>query len=150
MHDAHYHFEVGKADLLAPGNDMTLFATGGAVANALKAKTLLQASHIDARVINVPTLKPIDSELILQCARETRCLFTVEDHSIIGGLGSAVAEVTAEHYPVPVKRWGILDTFGQSGSEKDLYHAYQIDTEGIAAAATAFYHQVTSGIAAAS
>ncbi len=141
VNDSNYEFEAGHGVWLAPGNDMTIFATGGTVQHALKAKELLQEEQIDARIINIHTLKPIDEQLIIQCAQETSCLFTVEDHTIIGGLGSAVAEVLAEHYPAPLKRWGILDMFGESGSEADLYKAYHLDAEGIAGAAAKFYHE---------
>jgi len=134
-----YRFQMGKGVVLAPGKDMTIFATGGTVPHALKAKELLAKEKIDARIVNIHTIKPLDKELVLQCARETKCLFTVEDHNIIGGLGSAVAEVVSEFNPVPLKRWGVLDTFGESGTEAELYHAYKLDAEGIAAAARKFY-----------
>lgn len=134
-----YQFEMGKGVTLADGKDMTLIATGGTVGYAVKAKERLASKGIDARVVNIHTIKPIDDELIAQCAKDTGCLMTVEDHSIIGGLGSAVAEVVAEKAPAKLKRWGILDEFGQSGTQVDLYRAYRIDDEGIAAVAEEFY-----------
>jgi len=137
-----YKFQPGKGVVLESGTDMTIFATGGTVQHALEAKKLLANDKIDARIVNIHTLKPIDTDLIVQCAKETKCLVTVEDHNIIGGLGSAVAETLAEHYPAPLKRWGILDTFGESGSEKELYKAYRLDAEGIAGAAKEFYRTV--------
>ncbi len=137
-----YAFQAGKGVELATGKDMTIMATGGTVHHALQAKELLSKQNIDARIVNIHTIKPIDQELVLRCANETGCLLTVEDHSVIGGLGSAVAEVISEFEPTPLKRWGILDEFGQSGSEKDLYHNYKIDAEGIAEAASEFYGKV--------
>ncbi len=141
-----YVFQPGQGVELASGADMTIFASGGTVQYALQAKEKLAAENIDARVVNIHTLKPVDEELIIRCARETGCLFTVEDHSVIGGLGSAVAETAAEHHPVPVKRWGILDTFGQSGGEKELYRHYRIDAEGIAEAAAGFYRKTVGSV----
>ncbi len=134
---------MGKGVELAPGSDMTILATGGTVSHALRAKEILAGDKINARIVNIHTIKPIDVDLIVRCAKETKCLLTVEDHNIIGGLGSATAEVLCEHHPAPLKRWGILDTFGQSGGERDLYKAYKIDSEGIAETAAGFYRKVT-------
>lgn len=139
VNGADYRFQFGKGVILAGGKDMTILASGGTVQHAVKAKEKLTARGIDARIVNIHTLKPLDDELVIRCAKETGCLFTVEDHSIIGGLGSAVAETVAEKYPVPVKRWGVLDVFGQSGTPDALYQEYQIDAEGIAGAAADFY-----------
>lgn len=136
-----YKFEVGKGVTLADGKDMTLIATGGTVGYAVKAKERLAAKKIDARIVNIHSIKPIDEDLIVKCAKETGCIMTVEDHSIIGGLGSAVAEVVAEKAPAKLKRWGILDEFGQSGTQTDLYRAYRIDDEGIASVAEKFYKE---------
>ena len=136
-----YTFEMGKGVTLADGKDMTLIATGGTVGYAVKAKERLASKGIDARVLNIHTVKPIDEELIVKCAKETGCLMTIEDHSVIGGLGSSVAEVVAEKAPAKLKRWGILDEFGQSGTQVDLYRAYRIDDEGIAAVAEEFYKE---------
>ncbi|RJP22181.1 MAG: transketolase family protein [Candidatus Omnitrophota bacterium] len=138
-----YVFQHGKGVELAPGNDLTILATGGTVYHALDAKKQLAEKGIDARIINIHTIKPLDTDLVLRCAKETKGLFTVEDHNIIGGLGSAVAEVLCEHYPAPLKRWGILDVYGESGGEADLYHAYKIDAEGIAEAAADFYNRIS-------
>lgn len=137
-----YKFEPGKGVILADGKDMTIFATGGTVQEAMQAKKQLAKDGIDARIVNIHTIKPIDNDLVVKCAEETGCLFTVEDHNIYGGLGSAVAEATAEHKPVPVKRWGVNDSFGQSGTPQALYKAYEIDAKGIAKHAAAFYKQV--------
>ncbi|MEW6235757.1 MAG: transketolase C-terminal domain-containing protein [Candidatus Omnitrophota bacterium] len=141
IHPSTYQFEAGNGVVLAPGNDMTIFATGGTIQHALKAKDLLSSEKIDARIVNIHTIKPIDEQLIVQCAKETSCLFTVEDHSIIGGLGSAVAEVISEFQPAPLKRWGVLDVFGESGTPDGLYHEYRIDAEGIAEAASRFFRE---------
>lgn len=138
VHDAGFQFQVGKADRLRDGKDITIFATGGTVAPALDAHQLLAERGISARVVNVCSIKPIDIDTIVQCAGETNGLFTVEDHNIIGGMGSAVCEVVAEHAPVPVKRWGLLDCFGQSGTPEELYAYYKLDGAGIADAAEAF------------
>ncbi len=138
-----YKFEMGKGVTLADGKDMTLMATGGTVGYAVKAKDILKSKGIDARVVNIHTIKPIDKDLIVKCAKETGRLMTIEDHSIIGGLGSAVAEVVAEQAPAKLKRWGVLDEFGQSGTQADLYRAYRIDDEGIAAVAEEFYQSAS-------
>ncbi len=138
VNGADYRFQFGKGVILADGKDMTILASGGTVQHAVKAKEKLAARGIDARIVNIHTIKPLDEELVIRCAKETGCLFTVEDHSIIGGLGSAVAETVAEKYPVPVKRWGVLDVFGQSGTADALYQEYKIDAEGIAGAAADF------------
>ncbi len=141
INSSDFEFRAGEGTVIAPGKDMTILATGGTVEHALKAKGLLSTEKIDARIVNIHTIKPIDEQLIIKCAKETGCMFTVEDHSIIGGLGSAVAEVLSESHPTPLKRWGILDVFGQSGSPKDLYKEYHIDAEGIAEAASRFYRE---------
>lgn len=137
-----YQFRLGKGAILADGSDMTIIASGGTVQHAVKAKTQLAAQGVNARIVNIASIKPLDEELVLRCAKETGCLFTVEDHSIIGGLGSAVAELIAEKYPVPVKRWGVLDVFGQSGTPDGLYKEYKLDADGIAGAAAEFYRSV--------
>lgn len=139
VNPADYRFKAGHGVVLADGADMTVFATGGTVQHALKAKALLAQNGVDARIVNIHSIKPIDKELILKCARETGCLFTVEDHNVIGGLGSAVAEVISEAHPTPLKRWGVLDVFGESGTEQDLYKAFKLDADGIAEAALDFY-----------
>lgn len=141
VNGADYRFEVGKGVTLAEGLDMTIFATGGTVQHAMKAKEMLAKNNVDARIVNIHSIKPIDKDLILKCAEETGCLFTVEDHNVIGGLGSAVAEVLSEYRPTPLKRWGILDVFGESGTEKDLYKEFKIDADGITEAASDFYQK---------
>ncbi|MBN1046782.1 transketolase family protein, partial [Clostridium botulinum] len=113
--NANYKFEIGKGVTLANGNDVTIVATGIMVKLALEAKEELAKDGIDARVINIHTIKPIDSDLLIKAAKETGAIVTAEEHSIIGGLGSAVSEVLCEEMPVPVLKVGIEDTFGESG-----------------------------------
>ncbi|WP_315080243.1 transketolase family protein [uncultured Clostridium sp.] len=129
--DADYKFEIGKGVTLANGNDVTIVATGIMVKLALEAKEELAKDGIDARVINIHTIKPIDSELLIKAAKETGAIVTAEEHSIIGGLGSAVSEVLCEEMPVPVLKVGIEDTFGESGKPEQLLKAYGLTTEKI-------------------
>lgn len=129
--NADYKFEIGKGVTLTNGNDVTIIATGMMVELALEAKEELAKDGIDARIINIHTIKPIDKELLINAAKETGAIVTVEEHSIIGGLGSAVAEVVTEEYPVPVLKVGIKDTFGESGKPNELLKAYGLTTEAI-------------------
>lgn len=131
VHDAAYQFRLGKADVLRPGNDVSILATGGPLWNALEAARKLAAEGIHAEVINVATIKPLDEEAILRSAGRTGHMVTVEDHSINGGLGSAVAELLAEVMPTPMKRIGVT-TFGESGDAKGLYARHGLDPDGIA------------------
>jgi len=126
-----YKFEIGKGVQLRDGKDITIVATGLEVGFALEAAKLLAADGIDARVINIHTIKPIDEEIIVKAATETKKIFTVEEHSIIGGLGSAVCDVVCEKAPAPVYKIGIRDRFGESGPAVELLHKYQLDGEGI-------------------
>ncbi|WP_026885228.1 transketolase family protein [Clostridium beijerinckii] len=126
-----YKFEIGKGVTLAQGNDVTIVATGLMVELALEAKKELAKDGIDARVINIHTIKPIDKELLANAARETGAIVTAEEHSVIGGLGSAVAEVLTEECPVPVLKVGIKDTFGESGKPNELLKAYGLTVEAI-------------------
>jgi transketolase len=111
--------EIGKGLIKKNGNDLTIIATGSMVGRSMIAAEKLAAEGIDARVVEIHTIKPIDKELIIQCARETRVLVTAEEHSIIGGLGSAVSEVLSENYPVPMERIGINDVFCPTGRNVD-------------------------------
>jgi len=113
--DDDYKFEVGKGVTLKDGNDVTVIATGLMVNEALEAYELLKAEGIDARIINMATIKPLDNEIVLKAAKETGAIVTAEEHSVIGGLGSAVADLLSENYPVPVLKLGVNDTFGHSG-----------------------------------
>ena len=124
-------FEIGKAVQIGDGIDASIIATGVCVSEAIKAMEILKTKGINVRVIDMHTIKPIDREMIVKCAKETKQIITVEDHSIIGGLGSSVCEVLADEYPVKVKRMGIMDTFGQSGKGEELLSYYKIDSEAI-------------------
>lgn len=126
-----YKFELGKGVELRDGSDLTIIATGLCVAEAMKAAEALQEKGINAQVINIHTIKPIDSELIIKAAKKTGRIFTVEEHSIIGGLGAAVCEVLSENLPTKVTRIGMNDVFGESGPAKELIHKYELDGEGI-------------------
>jgi transketolase len=126
-----YKFEIGKGVTLADGNDVTIVATGMMVELALEAKEALAKDGINARVINIHTIKPIDKDLLIKAANETGAIVTAEEHSIIGGLGSAVAEAVCEECPVPVLKVGIKDTFGESGKPNELLKAYGLTTEVI-------------------
>ena len=119
-----YHFELGKGITLRAGRDVTILANGLLVAEALTAAETLATEGIDARVINIHTIKPLDEELVLQAARETGLLITAEEHSIIGGLGEAVCAVCAEHCPVPVRRIGVNDEYGHSGPAAALLQQF--------------------------
>lgn len=129
-----YKFELGKGVQLADGKDVTIIATGLMVAEALKAKEILAADGIDARVINIHTIKPIDEEIITKAAKETGAIVTAEEHYIMGGLGSAVTEVVCANCPVPVKIIG-TDRFGKSGKPAELFEEYGLTAANIAAKA---------------
>ncbi|WDV45255.1 transketolase family protein [Clostridiaceae bacterium M8S5] len=129
--DEGYEFEIGKGVQLSDGNDVAIIATGIMVAEALKAKEMLEKENIQARVINIHTIKPIDEDIIVKAAKETGAIITAEEHSIIGGLGSAVAEIVAEKSPVLMKRIGVNDTFGESGNGNELLVKYGLTAENI-------------------
>jgi transketolase len=129
-----YRFELGKGCVLRPGSDATIVACGITVAFALEAANILMEKGLDVEVINMASIKPIDSDLIVQSAAKTGAIVTAEEHSIIGGLGSAVAEVLAENMPVPLERVGVKDSFGESGSPEELLDKYGITSHHIAAA----------------
>lgn len=129
--NADYKFEIGKGSLLREGKDATIIATGIMVDAALEAYNILAEEGIRTRVINIHTIKPIDEEIITKAARETGVIITAEEHSIIGGLGSAVAEVVSTNYPVSVLRVGIKDVFGESGKPAELLKAYGLTAEDI-------------------
>jgi len=130
--DDDYQFEFGKGVQLTDGNDAVIFATGALVAESLKASKILKEKGINLRVINIHTIKPIDKEIIIKSARECGLIFTAEDHNIIGGLGSAVAEVLSENYPARIVRIGLPDVFGESGTPEALYKKYGFDAESLA------------------
>lgn len=126
-----YKFEIGKGIVLREGKDVTLIASGLEVAETLAAAEKLAADGIDAKVINIHTIKPLDDELVIASAKETGKVVTIEEHSVIGGLGSAVCDVLSENYPVKVLKIGVQDTFGESGPAKELIKKYELDSEGI-------------------
>lgn len=126
-----YQFEIGRGIVLKEGTDVTIFATGLCVNETIEAEKLLAADGINAEIINIHTIKPIDRELVVQSAAKTGKVVTVEEHSVIGGLGSAVCEVLCEEAPTKVLRIGVNDTFGESGPAVELIHKYGLDAEGI-------------------
>ena len=129
---ADYRFELGKGVLLADGTDVTIVATGLTVGMALEARETLAGEGISARVINIHTIKPIDREILAKAAKETGAIVTAEEHNVIGGLGSAVAEVLCEECPVPMLRVGMQDTYGHSGTVPSLLEAYGLTPAVIA------------------
>lgn len=126
-----YKFEIGKGVTLREGSDLTIVATGLCVSESLGAAEMLEKDGISARVINIHTIKPLDEELILKAAQETGRIITVEEHSVIGGLGSAVCDCVSRQNPVPVYKIGMEDVFGESGPAVELIHKYGLDAEGI-------------------
>ena len=133
--DDGYEFDLGKADLLRDGSDVTLIASGVCVANALQAAETLAQEGVSARVLNIHTIKPIDADAVIKAASETGALVTAENHNVIGGLGSAVAEVLAEQRPTPLERVGVKDHFGQVGKAPYLMGVFGITAADIAKAA---------------
>ena len=131
VHGDGYRFQFGRAEVLRPGTDVSVLATGGTLWNALEAAKRLEADGIRAEVLNVATIKPLDEETILRSAGKTGHVVTVEDHSITGGLGGAVAELLGEAMPTPLKRLGVVG-FGESGDAKGLYAKHGLDVDGIA------------------
>ena len=129
--EANYKFEIGKGITLKEGKDVTIIATGLEVNESLEAAKLLEADGISAEVINIHTIKPLDKELVVASAKKTGKVVTVEEHSVIGGLGGAVCECLSEKAPVPVKRIGVNDVFGESGPATALLEKYGLDAEGI-------------------
>lgn len=126
-----YHFEVGKGVMLREGTDVTIVATGLCVASALEAAEKLAADGICAEIINIHTIKPLDTEMIVNSAKKTGKVVTVEEHSVIGGLGSAVCDCLCEHAPTPVCKIGIYDVFGESGPAVELLEKYGLDGKGV-------------------
>ena len=135
FHDEGYQFQIGKGETLQDGTDIAIIATGIMVPEAIEAGKALAEAGISARVINMATIKPLDEELVLKAARECGKIITVEEHSVIGGLGEAVCSVLAENCPVPVKRIGVNDEFGHSGPAAALLKAFGLCADNIAAQA---------------
>lgn len=130
--EATYEFKIGKGVELKDGKDCTIIATGLCVSESMEAAKILAEKGINAQVINIHTIKPLDEDIVINAAKKTGRIFTVEEHSIIGGLGSAVSEVLGEKCPTPITRIGVKDVFGESGPAKELLHKYELDAEGIA------------------
>ena len=133
--EENYKFEIGKGVKLTDGNDVAILATGLMVNEALIAAEDLKKEGINARVINIHTIKPLDEEIVLTAAKECGCVVTAEEHNIIGGLGGAVCELLSEKLPTPVVRVGVNDTYGRSGPAKELLHIYGLDSDHIISAA---------------
>ncbi len=131
FHNDDYKFEIGKGELVKEGSDVTIIANGLMVAEAINAADELKAQGIDAEVINIATIKPLDTELIVKSAKKTGKVITVEEHNVIGGLGEAVCSALSECCPTPVKRIGINDVFGHSGPAKDLLKQFGLSAENI-------------------
>lgn len=131
IYEKSQEFQIGKGIQIGNGTDATIFATGITVYEAIKAKNELEKQNINIRVIDMHTIKPIDKEIIIKCAKETKKLISVEDHSIIGGLGSAISEVLTDKFPCFLERMGIKDTFGKSGKAQELMKYFEIDSIAI-------------------
>ena len=134
FHD-NYTFRFGEAVKLTDGNDVSIFATGTMVHKALEASEILKKEQINARVINIHTIKPLDKKTIIKTARETGAVISVEEHSIFGGLGGAIAEILGEHYPIPMKIIGVRDVFGESGEYDELLEKFGLTTMNIVTSA---------------
>jgi len=126
-----YKFEIGKGNIVREGKDVTIVATGIMVDSAIGAAEKLAVDGIDAEIINICTIKPLDKDIIIKSAQKTGKVVTCEEHSVIGGLGSAVCDALAEEYPVKVRKIGMQDVFGESGSASDLVKKYGLDAEGV-------------------
>ena len=126
-----YKFEIGKGVVLKEGTDLTIFATGLCVSSSLEAAEMLEKDGISAKVINIHTIKPLDEELVVSAAKETGKVVTVEEHAVIGGLGSAVCDTLSQKAPTKVLKIGINDVFGESGPAVELVHKYGLDAEGV-------------------
>ena len=131
IYNENQKFEIGKMVQIGEGTDATIFATGVTVSEAITAQKELKERGINIRVIDVHTIKPLDEEMIIKCAKETKRLISVEDHNIIGGIGSAISEVLTDKFPTKLERMGINDTFGKSGNAKELLKYFKIDSQAI-------------------
>lgn len=131
IYEENQKFEIGKGIQIGDGKDATVFATGVVVAEAIKAKEELEKQGINIRVVDIHTIKPIDRELIVKCAKETKKLISIEDHSVIGGLGTAIAEVLIEEAPSKLIRLGVKDQFGKSGKAEELLEYYELTAKNI-------------------
>ena len=132
VYDKNYKFDIGKAVVLKEGADVSLIATGDILSEVIKASEILKENGINADVINVPVIKPLDCDSIIKSVIKTKLAVTIENHSVIGGLGAAVCECVSENSPCKIVRIGIKDTFGQSGKPDELLKEYGLDAESIA------------------
>lgn len=139
-----YRFAIGKSGVLKNGNDITLIGSGLMVSRCMEAAEILGQKGIDAEVINCSTIKPLDSKTILESVRKTKAAVTAENHSIIGGLGGAIAEMLIEEFPIPLKRVGIEDKFGESGTLEDLLEKYQLTSSAVVNAAMKLLGRVSN------
>ena len=131
IYNENQKFEIGKMVQIGEGTDATIFATGVTVSEAISAQKELKEKGINIRVIDVHTIKPLDEEMIIKCAKETKRLISIEDHNMIGGIGSAISEVLTDKFPTKLERMGINDTFGKSGNAKELLKYFKIDSQAI-------------------
>ena len=131
IYDENQKFELGKAVQFGNGTDATIFATGVTVSEALRAQEILKQDGINVRVVDIHTIKPIDKEMVVKCAKETKKLISIEDHNIIGGLGSAISEVLSDEYPAKLVRLGVNDTFGKSGKATELMSYFGITSDNL-------------------
>ncbi|ADL06622.1 transketolase family protein [Lacrimispora saccharolytica] len=136
-----YRFQMGKGVVLKEGTDITIIANGILVNEVLEAEKMLAEKGLQAQIINIHTIKPLDKDLVIRSAKKTGKVVVAEEHSIIGGLGSAVCDVLSEYYPVPVLKIGVNDVYGRSGSARELLRAYELDSESLAGRILHFYHQ---------
>ena len=132
IHGNDYKFQVGRGEILKQGKDAVIFATGTLVHESLKAAEILENENLKVYVVNIHTIKPLDANLVVDMAKKTNCVITAEDHNVIGGLGSAVAEILSENYPCLMKRIGLQDRYAESGKPDELYKKYGLDSESIA------------------
>ncbi len=139
IHDNNYKFKLGKGEILKKGRNAVIFATGTMVHESLKAAEELKKNKIELYVVNIHTIKPIDEKLIIDLAKKTNCVITAEDHNIIGGLGSAVAEILSENYPCIIKRIGLEDKYGESGKPAELYDKYGLSAKHVAEKVKRFF-----------
>ena len=131
IYDETQKFEIGKGVQIGDGNDATVFATGVVVSEAIKAKEELEKEGINIRIVDIHTIKPIDEELIIKCAKETKKLISIEDHSVVNGLGTAISDVLTEKYPAKLIKMGIKDRFGKSGPAKELLEYFELTSKEI-------------------
>jgi transketolase len=141
IHDVNYRFEFGKAEILRLGKDISIFASGALVYIAMEAAEKLALGGVDAEIINIHTIKPIDKKLIIKSARKTGKVMTCEDHNVIGGLGTAIEEVLCEEHPCRVVKIGVNDVFGESGKSEELYRKYGFTSDNICRKALKFFKE---------